>query len=98
MGAELAIYEENIIFRENNKRLIVLLEVARIYNMELIEKLQKKGSQNWIISDENGSIFELLDEDISKYKQDILNLDNTARIDIPAEDEEEKIFRCELSY
>ena len=98
MGADLRIFKQYFITKENGRQLKVLSEVTTIYDSELIEKLQEEGKQAWSISDECGSIFEISTESLLKYKEDILKFDKTACIYLVDDSLEDDYFRCELSY
>ena len=97
MGADLRIFKQYFITKENGRQLKVLSEVTTIYDSELIEKLQEEGKQAWSISDECGSIFEISSESLLKYKEDILKFDKTACIYLVDDSLEDDYFRCELS-
>ena len=43
MGADLRIFKQYLINKENGRQLKVLSEVTTIYDSELIEKLQEEG-------------------------------------------------------
>ena len=98
MGADLRIFKQYFINKENGRQLKVLSEVTTIYDSELIEKLQEEGIQAWSISDECGSIFEISPESLLKYKEDILKFDKTACMYLVDDSLEDDYFRCELSY
>ena len=98
MGADLRIFKQYLINKENGRQLKVLSEVTTIYDNELIEKLQEEGRQAWSISDECGSIFEISTESLLKYKEDILKFDKTACMYLVDNSLEDDYFRCELSY
>lgn len=98
MGADLRIFKQYLINKENGRQLKVLSEVTTIYDSELIEKLQEEGKQAWSISDECGSIFEISTESLLKYKEDILKFDKTACMYLVDDSLEDDYFRCELSY
>ena len=98
MGADLRIFKQYLITKENGRQLKVLSEVTTIYDSELIEKLQEEGMQAWSISDECGSIFEISPESLLKYKEDILKFDKTACMYLVDNSLEDDYFRCELSY
>ena len=98
MGADLRIFKQYFINKENGRQLKVLSEVTTIYDSELIEKLQEEGRQAWSISDECGSIFEISTESLLKYKEDILKFDKTACMYLVDNSLEDDYFRCELSY
>lgn len=98
MGADLRIFKQYLINKENGRQLKVLSEVTTIYDSELIEKLQEEGRQAWSISDECGSIFEISTESLLKYKEDILKFDKTACMYLVDDSLENDYFRCELSY
>ena len=98
MGADLRIFKQYLINKENGRQLKVLSEVTTIYDSELIEKLQEEGRQAWSISDECGSIFEISTESLLKYKEDILKFDKTACMYLVDNSLEDDYFRCELSY
>lgn len=98
MSADLRIFKQYFINKENGRQLKVLSEVTTIYDSELIEKLQEEGRQAWSISDECGSIFEISAESLLKYKEDILKFDKTACMYLVDNSLEDDYFRCELSY
>ena len=98
MGADLRIFKQYLINKENGRQLKVLSEVTTIYDSELIEKLQEEGKQAWSISGECGSIFEISTESLLKYKEDILKFDKTACMYLVDDSLEDDYFRCELSY
>ena len=98
MSADLRIFKQYFINKENGRQLKVLSEVTTIYDSELIEKLQEEGRQAWSISDECGSIFEISTESLLKYKEDILKFDKTACMYLVDDSLEDDYFRCELSY
>lgn len=98
MGADLRIFKQYLITKENGRQLKVLSEVTTIYDSELIEKLQAEGRKAWSIEDECGAIFEISTEDLLKYKEDILKFDKTACMYLVDNSLEDDYFRCELSY
>ena len=98
MGADLIIFKQYFITKENGRQLKVLSEVTTIYDSELIEKLQEEGIQAWSISNECGAIFEISAESLLKYKEDILKFDKTACMYLVDDSLEDDYFKCELSY
>lgn len=98
MSADLRIFKQYLVTKENGRQLKVLSEVTTIYDSELIEKLRAEGIQAWSIEDECGSIFEISTEDLLKYKEDILKFDKTACMYLVDNSLEDDYFRCELSY
>lgn len=95
MATTLRIYEQNIIQEVGNRSKITLLEVANVWNSELIEEIKDNMYKHWHISSECGAEFELQGHEILEFAEEIKKYDKDFKdneIDI------DEWYRCVVSY
>jgi hypothetical protein len=94
MGATLKIYE--ITTQEvGNRSKKTLLEVANVWNSELIEEISDNMYKHWHLSSDCGAEFELQGHEILEFAEEIKKYDKDFKdneIDI------DEWYRCILSY